>query len=189
VKPNSHHGQAMIAYGANWARMVRTAVLAVTLVAATAAGFSLQSSDIVNNRPIPKAFWAVRCGGVNRSPELDWNAPPTRTASFAIVMHDADAPMPGGFYHWVAYDIPRQTQRLNAGAPMPGRYGLTSAQKAEYHGPCPPPGKVHHYRITLYALDLARIEAPQPLSGPQLEARVAGHVLASTVLVGTAQTP
>jgi Raf kinase inhibitor-like YbhB/YbcL family protein len=150
--------------------------------------WSLQSSDIVNNRPVPHAFWAVRCGGVNRSPELDWNAPPARTASFAIVMHDADAPLPGGFYHWVAYDIPARTRRLDAGVRVPGTIGLTSAQRAEYHGPCPPPGKVHHYRITLYALDVTHIDAPQPPTGPQLEARVTGHVLASTVLVGTAQT-
>lgn len=169
--------------------MVRTAVLAVMLVAATAAGLSLQSSDIVNDRPIPRAFWAVRCGGVNRSPELDWSAAPARTASFAIVMHDADAPVPGGFYHWVAYDISPRTRRLNAGASVPGNVGLTSGRQAAYHGPCPPPGKVHHYRITLYALDVAHIDAPQPLTGPQLEARVAGHVLASRALVGTAQTP
>lgn len=169
--------------------MVRTVVLAVTLIAANVAGWSLRSADIVGNGPIPHAFWAVRCGGVNRSPELNWNAPPARTASFAIVMHDADAMLPGGFYHWVAYDIPPQTRRLNAGTRVPGRLGLTSAQQATYHGPCPPPGKVHHYRITLYALDIAHIAAPQPLTGPQLEARVAGHVLASTLLVGTAQTP
>ena len=169
--------------------MVPNAVLAVTLVAAMAASWTLRSSDIVNNRPIPHAFWAVRCGGVNRSPELDWNAPPARTASFAIVMHDADAPLPGGFYHWVAYDIPPQTRRLNAGAPLPGTLGLTSAQQAAYHGPCPPPGKVHHYRITLYALDLAHLGALESLTGPDVEARVRGHILASTVLVGTAQTP
>lgn len=168
--------------------MVRDAVLAATFVAASVAGWSLQSSDIVDNHPIPHAFWAVRCGGINRSPELDWNAPPARTASFAIVMHDADAPLPGGFYHWVAYDIPPQTRRLNAAARVPGHVGLTSAQKAEYHGPCPPPGKVHHYRITIYALDVPRIDGPQPLSGPDVEARIRGHVLASTVLVGTAQT-
>lgn len=178
--------------------MVRSAVLAAALIAASAASWMLQSSDIVNDRPIPKAFWAVRCGGMNHSPELDWSAPPAHTASLAIVMHDADAPMPGGFYHWVAYDISPQTRRLRSGENVPGRLGFTSAQQAEYHGPCPPPGKVHHYRTTLYALDVALIDAPpnvagtsvrpQPLTGPQVEQRIRGHILASTVLVGTAET-
>jgi phosphatidylethanolamine-binding protein (PEBP) family uncharacterized protein len=44
---------------------------------------------------------------------------------------------------------------------------------------------VHHYTFTVYALDLARISTEAPLTAPQLERRIAGHILARAVLQGT----
>jgi Raf kinase inhibitor-like YbhB/YbcL family protein len=102
-------------------------------------------------------------------------------------MHDADAPVPGGFYHWVVYNLPAGTHQLAANAKLsPNQIGVTTLAKAGYYGPCPPPGPIHHYTLTLYALDLARIAANVPLTGAQLEQRVSGHVLARAVLLGTA---
>ena len=48
------------------------------------------------------------------------------------------------------------------------------------------PDPSHHYVFTLYALDVAHVAADAPLTASQLEARVAGHVLARAVLRGTA---
>ena len=80
-------------------------------------------------------------------------------------MHDPDAPMPGGFYHWVVYNIPAGTHALVGDAKLsPAQLGSTSAGKPGYYGPCPPPGPAHHYTITLYALDLAHIATDAPLT-------------------------
>src|SRR3954451_13699503 len=38
--------------------------------------------------------------GENVSPELSWSDAPANTKSFVLVMHDPDAPRPGGFTHW-----------------------------------------------------------------------------------------
>jgi phosphatidylethanolamine-binding protein (PEBP) family uncharacterized protein len=42
---------------------------------------------------------------------------------------------------------------------------------------------VHHYHVTLYALD-TRIESAQPLDAAQLQLQMRGHILAQTELVG-----
>jgi len=52
------------------------------------------SNDIVAGHAIPKVFMARQCGGETASLAcLEWA--PHGTASFAVVMHDADAPIPG----------------------------------------------------------------------------------------------
>ena len=132
---------------------------------------------------------ATQCGGKNRSPSLAWSAPPHGTASFAIVMHDADAPIRGGFYHWVLYNLPSGTHRLEPDVKVAAdQLGQTSSGRAEYHGPCPPPGPAHHYTITVYALDVSHVSAATPLTGSELERSIEGHVLARGVLEATAAT-
>jgi Raf kinase inhibitor-like YbhB/YbcL family protein len=169
--------------------MIRTLLAAgLTLVAATA-GLHLESNDIVAGHAIPKVFMARACGGTNRSPSLAWSGAPHGTASFAIIMHDADAPIPGGFYHWVLYNLPSQMHGLEPNVQLAAdQIGQTSAARAEYHGPCPPPGPAHHYVITVYALYLSHVSAPSPLRGAELERMIEGHVLARGVLEATAST-
>ena len=63
--------------------------------------------------------------------------------------------------------------------------GLKGAHKARYTAPQPPPGHgVHHYHFKLYALD-AMIDLPDTTDADGLSAAMAGHILASTELVGT----
>ncbi|HEY1868445.1 MAG TPA: YbhB/YbcL family Raf kinase inhibitor-like protein, partial [Candidatus Cybelea sp.] len=147
-------------------------------VAAATATMQLQSSDFSPGGAIPIRTMASDCGGVNRSPALSWSGAPKGVKSFALILHDADAPIAGGFYHWVVYNLPAGSQRLAAGATLSAdQLGETSAGKPGYYGPCPPPGPAHHYTFTLYALDLARISSETPPTGPELERRIAGHVL------------
>ena len=35
-----------------------------------------------------------------------WADAPKGTESFALIVHDPDAPIPGGFFHWVVYNLP-----------------------------------------------------------------------------------
>ena len=115
---------------------------------------------------------------------------PDGTKSFALILHDPDAPVPGGFYHWVVYNLPITTERLAGGVQLDAdQLGQTTNGRLGYYGPCPPPGPPHHYTFTLYALDLAHVKADAPLSAAELETRIAGHVLARAALHATASRP
>jgi Raf kinase inhibitor-like YbhB/YbcL family protein len=167
--------------------MLRLVIAAPIVLAAAAGTMQLQSHDFQAGGIIPVISMANDCGGQNRSPQLQWSDPPTATKSFALVVHDPDAPIPGGFYHWIVYNIAPTSRHLPANAKLAAdQLGVTSLGRPGYYGPCPPPGPPHHYVFTLYALDLAHISADAPLTVAQFETRVAGHVLARTVLTGIA---
>jgi Raf kinase inhibitor-like YbhB/YbcL family protein len=156
------------------------------VVAAATATMQLHSPDFSPGGVIPQRAMAADCGGENRSPELKWSAVPEGVKSFALILHDPDAPLAGGFYHWVVYNIPADARRLAGGATLTsGQLGTSTRGTAGYYGPCPPPGPVHHYVFTLYALDLPHVAASSPMTASLLEARLAGHVLARAVLTGT----
>ncbi|MGC8609442.1 MAG: YbhB/YbcL family Raf kinase inhibitor-like protein, partial [Thermoplasmata archaeon] len=52
-----------------------------------------------------------------------------------------------------------------------------------YGGPCPPPGKAHHYYFTIYALDSV-IEGDS-LKRKELDRQMNGHVIEKAVYLGT----
>lgn len=170
--------------------MRRAVTFAALALVAAAGAMRLASSDLSPGGVIPRALMATGCDGRNRAPALAWSGVPAGVKSFAFIMHDPDAPIAGGFYHWVVYDLPATARALGPGAPPDGgRFGVTSLGKPEYYGPCPPPGPAHHYVLTLYALDLAHVPVATPPSGAQLESAIAGHVLGRAVLTATASHP
>jgi phosphatidylethanolamine-binding protein (PEBP) family uncharacterized protein len=131
---------------------------------------TLESATFRPGATVPLSMVAADCGGSNVSPELHWRDVPKATRSIALVVHDPDAPVPGGFYHWWLYDLaPDIHLAANAGR--------------GYHGPCPPPGKLHHYHFTLYALD-EKLGPAGTLDARQLLARIKGHIIAQTTLTG-----
>lgn len=138
--------------------------------------FQLLSTTFEPNATVPTTMVAKDCGGQNVSPQLHWSGAPKGTKSFALVVHDPDAPRPGGFYHWVVQAIPATASSIDAG----------TTKFSGYYGPCPPPGKVHHYNFTLYALD-ETIDGTD-LDAQQLQQRIKGHILAQTTLTGLYQT-
>lgn len=147
-----------------------------------AAAFALASLTFRPNTTLPLSTVYNRCGGANISPELHWANAPRGTRSFALTAFDPDAT--GGWYHWVAYNIPSSTSRLAAGVRLPLiELGATSFKQLGYGGPCPPPGKVHHYIFTLYALNVRTI-GRSGMTGPRLEAALHRHVLAQTSITG-----
>jgi Raf kinase inhibitor-like YbhB/YbcL family protein len=163
-------------------------VIAALLLAALA-GMRLHSGDFTDGGAISTQLMAPGCGGANHTPSLDWSGAPKATKSFALIVHDPDAALPGGFDHWVLYDLPATvTQLPGDSAIASGRVGLASNGKAAYYGPCPPPGPEHHYIFTLYALDIATVGASAPLSAVQLEKAIAGHVLGTATLRATASS-
>jgi Raf kinase inhibitor-like YbhB/YbcL family protein len=55
--------------------------------------------------------------GDDVSPELSWKDAPKQTKSFALIMHDPDAPRTGGFTHWVVYNIDARAGHIAENVP------------------------------------------------------------------------
>ncbi len=131
---------------------------------ALAAGFTLTSKDISGQLADAQVFNSFGCTGQNVSPELRWHDAPSGTKSFAVTMYDPDAPTGSGWWHWVVFNIPAGVNHLAAGASMKAMpkgavESETSYGSKGFGGACPPPGdKPHRYIVTVYALDVARIE-------------------------------
>jgi hypothetical protein len=118
------------------------------------------------------------------------------------------------FFHWLLLDIPPTLREIGAGsysdgvvargkpgpnAPNGLRHGMNDytgwfAGDADmrgnyfgYDGPCPPwnDSIVHHYVFTLYALDTPHLNVHGDLTGANIRAALAGHVLAQAHLTGT----
>jgi Raf kinase inhibitor-like YbhB/YbcL family protein len=149
---------------------------------------SVTSTDLTAHRPIPQQFWGCFDAGV--SPELTWSGAPASTKSYAVLMFDPDAPTGSGFWHWVAWDIPPDTTSFPTGAVLPAGSvsGENDAGTLGYTGPCPPEGdKVHHYRITVVALNVSSIGVDAQ-THPAVVGFLVGHsAVAAGTLVATAQ--
>jgi len=164
--------------------------------AGAATAFKVTSKAYAAGATMPHAlsYNGYGCTGDNASPDLHWSGAPVGTRSFALAMWDPDAPHPGGWWHWVAFDIPASARGLSSSAGDPKKSLVPSGavqatndfKSTGYDGPCPPVGdKPHRYVLTLYALNLARVAHAGPATtGPELQSRIKGHVLASAVLIG-----
>jgi Raf kinase inhibitor-like YbhB/YbcL family protein len=146
----------------------------------------LSSAAFQQGNNIPQQY---TCDGENTSPELSWRDAPAHTKSFALIMHDPDAPRAGGFTHWVLYNIAAGVAALEPKVPPQERVpgigvqGKNDAGKIGYMGPCPPSG-THRYFVRLYALD-AELNLKPGASKQELETAIRGHVLEEAELMGT----
>ena len=118
------------------------------------------------------------------------------------------------FAHWLMADVPAECGELAEGAcgegivprgkrdphgppgSVQGSNGYTGWFAADpdmdgsylgYDGPCPPwnDPRLHHYRFTVYALDVPTLGLPAGFDLTALHAAMAGHVLAQAAIVGT----
>jgi Raf kinase inhibitor-like YbhB/YbcL family protein len=142
----------------------------------------LTSPSFENDVPIPKKF---TCDGGGINPELQVQNVPENAKSLALVVHDPDAPIAGGFTHWVVWNINPKTTLIKEESVPPGAVeGLNGARKAGYAAPCPPPGHgMHHYHFKLYALDVT-FDLPNTTVASGLTAAMTGHILAEAELMG-----
>ena len=166
--------------------------LAVALAVAgpaAASGFRLSSADLPDGGRIADVHVNRDCSGGDLSPALAWSGAPAATRSFAITIHDPDAPKAGGWWHWLAFDIPASTAGVPRGAaggglPAGARQGRNDYGNNGYDGPCPPPGPAHRYIVTLWALDVGRLAAAAGLAPGDLAAQLQAHALDHVTLVG-----
>ncbi len=145
----------------------------------------LESTAFAAGATIPQAY---TCTDADKSPPLAWQDAPQSARTIAIVVDDPDAPS-GVWVHWVLYNLPARVSRLAEGVaktttlPNGASQGVNDFGKTGYNGPCPPPGRPHHYRFRLFALD-SELNLRPGASAADLEAATKGHVVASTELVG-----
>jgi Raf kinase inhibitor-like YbhB/YbcL family protein len=138
--------------------LILCSVIALNVNAQT---FTLNSKDIGGQATTKQVFNGFGCTGDNLSPQLSWENTPKDTKSFAVTIHDEDAPTGSGWWHWVIFDIANTINELKTGAgdeskniaPKGSIQSLTDFGKSGYGGPCPPEGQgFHKYTITVYAL-------------------------------------
>jgi Raf kinase inhibitor-like YbhB/YbcL family protein len=172
-------------------------------LAANAAGaqFTLSSSDFAPGGTLAdeQAFDGMGCTGSNLSPQLRWSGAPAGTKSFAILLHDPDAPTGGaGWWHWIAFDIPASATELPKGAgkadgsqmprgagTVPNDYGLPG-----YGGPCPPEGdKAHRYVFTVYALKVDKLGVPKDANASTAGFMINANALAKASITGMYARP
>jgi Raf kinase inhibitor-like YbhB/YbcL family protein len=147
--------------------------------------FKLTSSAFKEGETIPSKYGY---NGDNVSPPLTWSEVPPKTASFAIITDDPDAPAKI-WVHWVIFNIPAPLTHLNENIPRTstisgiGVQGSNDFQNIGYGGPVPPRGQTHHYFIKLYALD-SLLDLRAGATKTEVEKAMKGHILAQTQLTG-----
>jgi hypothetical protein len=163
-------------------RLIGSAFL-LGAMAGSAGAFELTSPDMKPGEPISNryVFSGMGCKGENLSPPLSWSDAPEGTKSFAIMVHDPDAPTGGaGIWHWVVVNIPASVTSLEAGASTPDGSKLPPGSRQinndylgmtgnpAWGGPCPPKGKpAHAYNFTIYALKVEKLDLPPAATGSQ----------------------
>lgn len=165
--------------------------------AADGPAFHASSPDIPSGRPIDTKFiyQGFGCTGQNVSPAVTWRDPPAGTKSFALLVHDPDAPTGGaGFWHWVVVDLPAATRALPQGAGAADGRGLPAGARQlptdfgtpGWGGPCPPEGdKPHRYHFTVYALGVEKLELPPNATASLAGFMVNANTLAKASFTGT----
>lgn len=146
--------------------------------------FTLESPDIAHGGSIANrhVFNGFGYAGNNVSPALVWKNAPEGTKSFALMVHDPDAPTGGaGFWHWVVVNIPAHVSELKAGSgDLDGSKLVAGASHINtdfgmpgWGGPCPPTtDPAHRYEFTLYALPVEKLDLP-----PNATASLTGFVI------------
>jgi Raf kinase inhibitor-like YbhB/YbcL family protein len=134
----------------------------LTGLAAGDEAFQVNVAGLKTNDLVPARFVYNHsgCSGENISPEISWSGVPASAKSLAIVVWDQDAPVSGGFYHWVIVNLPVGTRKLWEGAGNVTNHKAPSGSiqlfndwgESGYGGPCPPGNSRHRYHFIVYAL-------------------------------------
>lgn len=145
---------------------------------------SLQVDALAPGSLLPPEY---SCAGAGTSPPVNWTGIPGSTQSLVLVLYDPDAPVTGGFTHWVVYNIPPGSTGIPANVPpgmeLPGGgyQGVNSRETVGYVPLCPPNGSTHRYVFQLYALDTTITGTGVDRSS--VSEAVTGHTIGETQVV------
>jgi hypothetical protein len=164
--------------------------------AAEAGAFELSSPDLKPGATLDQrhVYNGFGCTGENISPALEWKNAPQGTKSFALLVHDPDASTGGaGWWHWLVVNIPATVTSLPQGAgkadgsarPAGAMQPVTDFGTPGWGGPCPPVGdKPHHYRFTLHALKVEKLDLPPNATASLVGYLVNANTIGRSTLVG-----
>ena len=116
---------------------------------------TVTSPTLQQGQPMPAAYACTDSDHLGKSPPLAWAKGPEGTVGYAISMVDSDA---GNFVHWFVTGVPASVNALPEGASSSDLLPSGAVElpndfdKKGYGGPCPPPGKPHHYVLQVWAL-------------------------------------
>ena len=181
-----------------FAWLAATLIAAFAQTAVAADKFVLKSADIapgakITDKHVYKGFG---CEGGNVSPALEWSGAPAGTKSFAVTMYDPDAPTGSGWWHWVVFNIPVSTTKLEQGVgdasgarlPSGAVQSRTDFGGPGYGGPCPPQGpslkKPHRYIFTVFALKVDKLDLGADSSGALVGYMLNANALGKASFVG-----
>lgn len=166
-----------------------------------AASFTVTSTTVADAGAWPPEQYSGIFGvpqGKDLSPQLSWRGAPEGTRSYAVTVHDPDAPTGSGFWHWAVAGIPADVTDLPEGAGDDTGSGLpegafqlpNDARMARFVGAAPPAGHgPHRYFVVVHALDVESIDVPADATPAMLGFMMAPHILGRAVLTATAETP
>ncbi|HUB85831.1 MAG TPA: YbhB/YbcL family Raf kinase inhibitor-like protein [Rhizomicrobium sp.] len=160
----------------------------LSLAATPCLAMDLQSTDVMRGASFPVSEICSRYGGRDISPALTWSDVPAQARSLAVTIFDPDAH--GGWWHWLVLDVPTSATALPQGAggrhedlPAGARQHGNSDGNERYDGPCPPAGSgVHHYEITLWALDVPQADVDVNAEPGEVGGYLAKHAIAKAQL-------
>lgn len=158
------------------------------------ANFEVTSDDVADGGDLANTQVANIMGyhGENLSPQLSWQGFPDDTKSFAITIHDPDAPTGSGFWHWLALNIPADVTDVATGAGSDGSDLLPNgtlqlrndAGTKGYVGAAPPVGDpAHRYVTTVHALDVERLDLDAESSAAFAGFNLRFHTIARAQIV------
>lgn len=158
--------------------------------------FTVTSEDVTDGQrmSIAQAFDGMGAGGDNRSPQLSWRDFPEGTKSFVVTCFDPDAPIPGGFWHWVLVDVPTTVtdlptdagNRNGAGVPAGSFHVHNDLGELAFGGAAPPPNdRPHRYYFVVHAVDVEKLGVDENASPAVVSFTLAFHTLARAIIAPT----
>jgi Raf kinase inhibitor-like YbhB/YbcL family protein len=149
----------------------------------------ISSSAFKDGEKIPIQYVMPGAGGKNISIPLAWKNVPAGTKSFCFSIVDPH-PVAQHWVHWLVINIPPQVTSIEEGASkkkMPkGSVELKSSfGDIGYGGPQPPKGTGDHpYVVTLYALNVEKLDLGVNTSLSAFKKAIEGKVIGSASITG-----
>lgn len=164
------------------------------------------NSDDVSNVFTQEQFGTGQngCMGGNKSPQISWKNAPKGTKSFAVTMIDINAFGPNiPFDHWMLINIPSSTKSLvkdagnisKANLPIEAKlmpngaypnYVANPDYVRAYAGVCPNVGKTNQYEITVYALNVEKLNVSDKAQSSDLKEVIKAATISSAKMSITA---
>jgi Raf kinase inhibitor-like YbhB/YbcL family protein len=149
----------------------------------------IASTAFKDGGKIPIQYVTVPAGGKNLSIPLAWENAPLETKSFALSMIDPH-PVAQNWIHWFVINIPASATSLPEGASRKNMPAATVELKNSFGeigdgGPQPPKGSGEHpYVVTLYALNVEKLDLGTSVSLPAFKKAMEGKIIQSATITG-----